>query len=463
MIGNGSYAEKVIRIGFTTMLAVLSRHHHHHSTTTSSRRWFVAATSDIRQQQPQYRRYDHHQMYHCTAFVSLNNDINESTIRSPTWRRLQKQQLHHKRFVAFSKRTTDSQVFSSNSNENDPNDIVPSLSLPISTTTSGTTTVVESNENNTDEMSQYYNKNNIRDQVVSAISGDGGIKVTVCTIRNLLNDLMMQHTLTSIPAQALGRTVCCGLLMSNGIQAEQSVQISIRTEDGPLRGVVTVVTGKGEVRGYVGTPMLGIDWKLEEAVGRVGSVQIVKNHPSWPRPYNGITAVRYGDIDRDVGIYLAESEQRSCAVAAACSIESILCQAAGGYLVEILPDCDDDIKQKVEQNLANLVEKDGGDMLPTGLLLQGQTPIDICSIILDGLDMTPLQQITPSLKCLCTSDRLIRSLRLLPISDVEEILQQEQKVEARCEFCGKVYRMDPNEVRDRMAQATDDPSIATSD
>ena len=54
---------------------------------------------------------------------------------------------------------------------------------------------------------------------------------------------------------------------------------------------------------------------IAEAIGR-GTVQVVKNHPEWTNPYNGITAIQHGDIDRDVGIYLAESEQRSCALAA---------------------------------------------------------------------------------------------------------------------------------------------------
>lgn len=97
-------------------------------------------------------------------------------------------------------------------------------------------------------------------------------------------------------------------------------------------------------------------------------MQVVKNHPDWPNPYNGITAIRHGDIDRDVGIYLAESEQRSCALAAVSldrhvfsdeklaqfsesntlnsivfsnkgtAWNGILCTAAGGYLVERLPD-----------------------------------------------------------------------------------------------------------------------------
>jgi molecular chaperone Hsp33 len=48
----------------------------------------------------------------------------------------------------------------------------------------------------------YRNRNNIRDQVFSAISADGGIKVTAVTARNLLNDMMMKHTLTEVPTGA---------------------------------------------------------------------------------------------------------------------------------------------------------------------------------------------------------------------------------------------------------------------
>jgi hypothetical protein len=77
------------------------------------------------------------------------------------------------------------------------------------------------------DIEQYKNENNIRDQVFSALSEDGSVKVTACTARNLVNDLMIAHTMTAVPADALGRTVVCALLMSNGIQAEQTVQLTI--------------------------------------------------------------------------------------------------------------------------------------------------------------------------------------------------------------------------------------------
>ena len=239
------------------------------------------------------------------------------------------------------------------------------------------------------------------------------------------------------------------------MQDEQMVQLTINS-DGPVRGIVAMSTGKGEVRGYVGSPMLG-DIDLKEAVG-LGTVQVVKNHPDWPRPYNGISAIRSGDIDRDIGAYLAESEQRSCALAAATSVNGILCTASGGYLIEQLPDAKQETLARVEKNLATLVEKDGGTKLPTNLLLNGVTPLEIAEIILDGLGMQPLQQIEPTFKCTCSQDRLVRALRLLTPKEVDDIIEKEEKIEARCEFCGKVYNMSPDEVKTEMAKATGDPA-----
>jgi hypothetical protein len=78
-----------------------------------------------------------------------------------------------------------------------------------------------------DPLAPYRNQNNIDDQVFSAMSKDGSVKVTACTARNLVNDLMIMHTMTAVPANALGRTISCALMMSNGMQEEQTVQITM--------------------------------------------------------------------------------------------------------------------------------------------------------------------------------------------------------------------------------------------
>lgn len=308
----------------------------------------------------------------------------------------------------------------------------------------------------TTSIEEYANPSNRNDQVFSALSEDGSVKITACTARNIVNDLMIMHTMTAVPADAIGRTVVCALMMSNGMQEEQTCQITFNA-DGPLRGVVAISDGVGNVRGYVGSPMLG-DIELPEALGQ-GMVQVVKNHPDWSNPYNGITSIRHGDIDRDIGAYLAESEQRSCALAAATSINGILCTAAGGYLIEQLPNATPETLARVEKNLATLVEKDGSDKLPANLLLNGVTPLEIAETILDGLGMVPLQQISPKFQCSCSSDRLIRALRLIPRKEVDEILEEEGKIEARCDFCSKTYALGPDEIRKELDNATGDPSL----
>mmetsp|Transcript_3175 Transcript_3175/g.5936 ORF Transcript_3175/g.5936 Transcript_3175/m.5936 type:complete len:104 (+) Transcript_3175:692-1003(+) len=93
------------------------------------------------------------------------------------------------------------------------------------------------------------------------------------------------------------------------------------------------------------------------------------------------------------------------------------------------------------------------------MLLTGKMPVDICSVVLEGLDMKPLGQVTPKLVCECSEDRLIRALRLLPRGEVDRIIMEEEKIEARCEFCGKVYRMGPKDVAKKFEEAKGDPAL----
>ena len=85
-------------------------------------------------------------------------------------------------------------------------------------------------------------------------------------------------------------------------------------------------------------------------------------------------------------------------------------------------------------------------------MLGGETPIDIAETILKGLGCNVLESIEPKLKCDCSDERLVKALRLLPRDDVDDIIKSQEKIEAKCEFCGTVYRMEPEEARRRMEE-----------
>ena len=45
----------------------------------------------------------------------------------------------------------------------------------------------------------------------------------------------------------------------------------------------------------------------------------------------------------------------------------------------------------------------------------------------------------------------MRTLRLLPRSEIDDIVEKNERVEIKCEFCGKRYEMSPDEIMLKLA------------
>ena len=87
-------------------------------------------------------------------------------------------------------------------------------------------------------------------------------------------------------------------------------------------------------------------------------IQVVRNHPSYKRPTNGVVAIRDTTIPMNLALYLAESEQRTAAMITDVKIDGQLCRVALGVLVETLPNADPENVEHVIQNL-EMVSKKG--------------------------------------------------------------------------------------------------------
>lgn len=110
---------------------------------------------------------------------------------------------------------------------------------------------------------------------------------------------------------------------------------------GPLGTMRCMGDSSGQVRGYVQNPTanapLRPDGKLNVG-GIVGSgvLSVVRSHPSWKEPYNGLVLIKTGEIAEDIAHYLAESEQTNSAIALGVLMNREGgVSAAGGYLVQV--------------------------------------------------------------------------------------------------------------------------------
>ena len=60
----------------------------------------------------------------------------------------------------------------------------------------------------------------------------------------------------------------------------------------------------------------------------------------------------------------------------------------------------------------------------------------------------------PVYECGCSKDRFAESLMTLGKKQLEELIEEDEKAEIKCQFCNKIYNFDKNELQEILKQAT---------
>merc|ERR1712050_197193 len=229
--------------------------------------------------------------------------------------------------------------------------------------------------------------------------------------------------------------------------------------------------GKLESRGYVGNPAVSLppnaQGKFDVGAGvGAGTLQVVRTKmlpgETVPSQYTSITQIRTGEIPEDINWYLLESEQKEGALAAGVYVQGVktdvdlngeevqaaAVQASAGWYVQLLPFASYEATTQLQNNLQALSSKSPTTMVREGLRAEG-----MLKLLLEGLDMQVLKREAPASladSCKCSDERVMRTLRLLPRSEVEDIIDKHENIEVKCEFCGKRYNLTPEEIREKL-------------
>jgi len=167
-------------------------------------------------------------------------------------------------------------------------------------------------------------------------------------------------------------------------------------------------------------------------------------------------------VPEDINWFLLDSEQKEGALAAGVFVQGVdsgtdlngdalgaaAVQAAGGWYVQLLPFADSDTVEQLQTNLAAIADRSTTTMIREGLGAE-----EIVHLLLEGMDAQIMtRRVPPSLaeSCACSNERVFRTLRLLPRSEVDDIMEKNEDIEVKCEFCGKRYSMTPAEIREQL-------------
>ena len=283
------------------------------------------------------------------------------------------------------------------------------------------------------------------DQIVRVIAKDAPVKAMAISARDTVERARAIHNCWPVASAALGRLLMAASMMGAAMKEEEGA-VTLRIKGGgPLGSLTAVSDSRGNVRGYVQNPAVDVPRKAKgkldvgAAVGADGDLTVIRDL-GLKEPYIGSVQLVGGEIAEDVAAYFVESEQ----VPTACALGVLIApdqavQAAGGYLIQLLPGADEAVVSAVERGVSKL-----GSV--SARLDSGMEPLGLLREVLGGFELEVLETSPIAYRCYCTRDRVSRALISLGTDELDSLIKEQGGAELTCQFCDKIYRFDADEL-----------------
>eukprot|EP00931_Biecheleriopsis_adriatica_P102037 TRINITY_DN77068_c0_g1_i1.p1 TRINITY_DN77068_c0_g1~~TRINITY_DN77068_c0_g1_i1.p1 ORF type:complete len:404 (-),score=92.49 TRINITY_DN77068_c0_g1_i1:13-1224(-) len=279
------------------------------------------------------------------------------------------------------------------------------------------------------------------DRLVRYLGGNVSVRALCAT--ELVRKVCGMHSCSPSASVALGRAVMATALLANGRDEGETLQMRIQGH-GPIGTIIAEANSSLTCRGMLGNPQAEADSvPALVGVGEDSTIRVTRTHPFWKRPYTGTSALQCGEIAEDVVQYLSVSEQTpaSMGLNVEWDAEAGCVKHAEGWLVTLLPGWDEGEVGVVEANIKNFGRMEASD---------APRPDAICQHMMRELRGEFQAEQTPSFSCSCSKPRLASAVMMLGKTEVADILEKEETVEARCDWCSKMLYLTPDEVREHM-------------
>ena len=291
------------------------------------------------------------------------------------------------------------------------------------------------------------------DQLVRAIAKDAPVKAMAISGTSLVERARQIHDTWPVATAALGRLLM-GASMMGSMLKEDNGSVTLRVKgNGPLGTLLSVSDSQGNVRGYVENPAVDVPRKAHAkldvgaAVGPDGSLTVIRDL-GLKEPYVGAIQLVGGEIAEDIAAYFVESEQipTACALGVLIAPEQTV-QAAGGYLIQLLPGADDSVITAIEKGIAKV-----GAV--SAQLDRGLGPVELLREVLSDFQLEILETSPVEYRCYCSRERVSRALISIGPAELRSLIEEQGGAELTCQFCDKIYRFSRSDLERLLQEAT---------
>lgn len=277
------------------------------------------------------------------------------------------------------------------------------------------------------------------DHLIRVLTLDGAVRVTVAATTALVEEVRQRQQTDPTATVAVGRLATAAALMTSLLKDRQRIGLTIEG-NGPLQRVQAEADAHGNVRATVKMPVTDLPprdgrFDVAGAVGHAGFLHVVKDL-GLKEPYRGTVQLVSSEIAEDLAYYFTTSEQTPSSVALGVELgQQAEVVAAGGFLVQLMPDADAALADRLAERL--------GALPPTTTLLrQGHTPEAIVALLLEGFPYQTLGAIPLSFTCSCNSKQTLGLLRMLGAEELDQLIAEAGETQVTCEYCKETYAVD---------------------
>lgn len=256
-------------------------------------------------------------------------------------------------------------------------------------------------------------------------------------LRHTLTDIFSRQSYPQPVNNLLGELLAAAALLSATVKIEGVLTIQVQS-DGAVRLLQAETTHDGQMRGIA---RMDKEQDLADGnlLGSKGQL-IITIDPAQGRRYQGIVELEGGNIASSLEAYFRQSEQLDTRIWLSCD-EGV----GAGMLLQELPalgeiqesmDVDEDAWVRLT-HLASTIRNDellhlDNDQILHRLYHEEQ------------VRLYPLEPL--KFTCGCSKERLAGALESLGYEQCQEILDEQSKIRADCQFCGQHYSFNQSDV-----------------
>ena len=283
------------------------------------------------------------------------------------------------------------------------------------------------------------------DYIVRATAADASIRAFAIGAREMVETARVDHNTSPVMTAALGRLLAAGAMMGSMMKGEKDV-LTLRIQcSGPAKGLTVTADSKGNVKGFASNPDADLP---PNALGKLdvggaldlGVLSVIKDM-GLKEPYVGQCQLQTGEIAEDLTYYFATSEQTPSAVGLGVLVDKdCSVKQAGGFILQLMPFTSDEVIEKLEKRIGEM------DSV-TNMLERGLSPEGILEEILGDFGLEITDTLETQFYCDCSKEKVSRALSTINKKDLDDIINDGESIEVKCQFCNKAYNFDIDELK----------------